>query len=237
MDIPGHQKSSTFYDTEFNRIENLAWLPWVGGSFSQRPPDKRLLLVGESRCFTGSTPKELQVKREECLNPNYTRKIILQILYYDDWTARTLEKIPELLFKARTNEIDRHRLWGDTAFYNFVQRPMNYTEGERPERKEFVAGWPVFKEVVRIIQPSHCLFIGVKAADYVPYNIRPTEKVAGVLAKSETLEVAGRSTQMIFVHHLGRCKNVDLWHDYLVNHHPDLMGWLTTEGYQEGQAN
>src|SRR5437588_11965685 len=78
-----------------------------------------------------------------------------------------MAKIPELLFNTdKLDMIDHHKLWGDNAFYNFVQRPMNHHEKESPKPDDFVAGWTVFAGAVRIIQPSHSLFIGVTAANF-----------------------------------------------------------------------
>jgi hypothetical protein len=109
---------------------------------------------------------------------------------------------------------------------------MDHHENERPRPDDFVAGWKVFAEVVRIIQPSHCLFIGVSAAKYFNHGVVSRhEKVGGVWPRVAKPEIAGTTTEIIFVHHLARCKSLSQWHDYLQARHADFMKWLGAEAY------
>jgi len=157
----------------------------------------------------------------------------------DGWGAKTGKAIPKLLFS--TTEINRPRLLGDIAYYNFVQRPMNKHEKERPTPNDFLAGWKVFAHVVRIIQPSHCLFIGVSAAKHFDLlmarqnlsfdKVSCAPKVAGVWPRVAKLEIAETTTKRVFVHHLSRCKSLSQWHHYLQTQHADLMSWLKAESY------
>jgi hypothetical protein len=224
-------EATTRYDADFQSVEGLTWLPWVGQHFSERPADKKLLIVGESHYFKGDTPEARQADREEYLKHNHwTREQVSDSHINGYWTSATLTKIPELLFK--TLGIDRARLWADSAFYNFVQRPMDKHENERPNENDFAVGWKVFAEVIRIIQPSHCLFIGVSASNFFNLgNITRHEKIDGVWPRVAKLEIAKATTELIFVHHLGRCKNVNQWHDYLQSQHTSFMGWLGAESY------
>lgn len=235
-DKPEYESSSTLYDGAFHNIPKRTWLPWVGQNYSERPLHKRLLVVGESHYFTGDTPEHT---REAWLKPHSTREVVSESLINWESPTRTLKNITKLLFK--TTDIDRRgrsRLWGDSAYYNFVQRPMDWTPGntEVPNPKDYADGWPVFAEVVRIIQPSHCLFIGVQAANYFNLGIiSKQEKIGGVWPRVAKLENVGATTELIFVHHLGRCRNVSQWHDYLLSQHPDFMKWLQAESYVTNQ--
>lgn len=235
MNTPQYLSNSTLYDAAFRDIQGLAWLPWIGCRYSKRPRHKRLLVVGESHYYKGNTPKERQADRDEYLKfSHWTREQVLDSQINGEWTTPTLTKIPKLLFN--TNEIDRRRLWGDSAYYNFVQRPMNHHEKERPSPVDFSHGWKVFEIVVRIIQPSHCLFIGVSAANHFNFGIVTQHtKVDGVWPRVAKLEITGTTTELIFVHHLGRCKKVWQWHDYLQSQHTDFMSWLGAESYPRGQ--
>src|ERR1700739_1185881 len=121
------------YDADFQRVEGLVWLPWVGQNFSQRPAHKRLLVVGESHYFDGPTLEERQANRKKWLKyPKLTRDVVSESLINREWTTPTLTNISKLLFK--TTEIDCLKLWNDSAFYNIVQRPMDYKQDGQPER-------------------------------------------------------------------------------------------------------
>ena len=243
-DADGYQKSATRYDDALLVVPGLTWLPWVGQGFVERPLKKRLLVAGESHYYRGDTPEKREAERKAYLtNPQSTRDVVSESLINQDWTTRTLTNIPKLLFQATA--IDRPRLWADSAYYNFVQRPMDHNQGGQPERPtedDFVAGWRVFAEVVRIIQPSQCLFIGVEAAktfnDSMTRQKVPFEQVSfdpplgGVCPRVAGLEIAAAATKLVFVHHLGRCKVLSQWHDYLQAHHTGFMNWLEAESYE-----
>jgi hypothetical protein len=236
LTIANLDEATTRYDMEFRSVQGLTWLPWVGQHFSRRLPHQRLLVVGESHYY------KTQAEREErSKDPKYTRDIVSEALVNqaDEWDKKnkTLDAIPKLLFK--TTEIDHPRLWGDSAYYNFVQRLMDYSSRppEQPSPNDFITGWKVFAEVVRIIQPSHCLFIGVRAADYFNLGVvTKHEQLDGVWPRVTKLEIAGTTTKLIFVHHLARCKNLSQWHDYLQAQHTDFMTWLGAEFYANNRT-
>ena len=173
-------------------------------------------MVGESHNVRPQTPEQLETSRKQHLEaPQYTRNVVSECLVNAAWPTKTLDRLPKLPFK--TTEIDRPRLWADTAFYNLVQRPMHYNQEGQPEGPswdDFVAGWRVFADVVRVIQPSHCLFIGVEAANSFNHtmtslalsfvNAAWTEQVGRTYARTAKLEIAGKTTELFFVQHLGK---------------------------------
>jgi len=125
---------------------------------------------------------------------------------------------------------------------------MDYIQDGQPERPswdDYVAGWKVFAEVVRIIQPSHCVFIGVTAANSFNHwiasqnvfsgNVSVTEKISGTWARVGKLEVAGATTELIFVKHLGLPVSWSRWNDYLKAKHTDFMNWMAAEFYTINQ--
>jgi hypothetical protein len=135
-------------------------------------------------------------------------------------------------------------MWGDSAYYNLVQRMMDYIQDGHPERPtwdDYVAGWKVFAEVVKIIQPSHCLFVGVTSANSFNHwiagqnlfsgNVSLTQKISGTWARTAKLVAAGTTTELIFVKHLGLPVNYIEWHNYLLAEHTDFMNWLGAESY------
>lgn len=229
-------ESATRFDADFLRVDGLTWLPWVGHRYSERPTDRRLLVVGESHYVRGSTPEERQANRQKWhAYPQYTRDVVSESLIHRDWTTPTLSNIPKLLF--RTSEIDCPRMWGDTAYYNHVQRMMDYDQDGQPERpawEDFVTGWRVFGDVVRVLQPSHCLFIGVEAArSFSLGSITVTQQVGRTWARTAQLGIGGRSVELIFVQHLGKYFSWSQWHDYLQAQHLGFMTWLGRESYAQ----
>jgi len=233
-------ESATQYDADFQRLQNLGltWLPWVGQRFSGRPTHKRLLVVGDSHYY-----KNQDERKERNENRKYTREVVSEDLVNQEYPTPTLKNISKLLFK--TTEIDHPRMWGDSAYFNIVQRLMNYSqEGREPKKPygdDFIAGWKIFAEIVRIIQPSHCLFIGVSAASTFDVSMESQKlsfekvsfapQIGRVPPRFAKFEIAGTATKLMFVHHLGWNKNLSQWHDYLQTQHGDFMSWLGAESY------
>jgi hypothetical protein len=234
---------TTSYDSKLRIIPNLTWLPWVCTGYFQRPKDKRLLIVGESHYIRPESPDQFDEVLKRHLNyPNYTRDVVSECLIYQEWPNRTLDTLPKLLFK--TPVLDRERFWGETAFYNFVQTPMHYNRAGAPERPSWdslFAGWSVFLDVVRILKPSHCLFIGIAALNAFNYSmnhhsiefeeVKWTEKISRTYGRKASLKIDDQLISLIGVQHLGKYFSWEKWNDYLVRQHPDLMGFLHAEKY------
>jgi len=180
-------------------------------------------------------------ERNKLPDRQYTRDVVYEALMYHEWSTPTLDNIPKLLFK--TSEIDRVRFWSDSAFYNFIQRPMHYKKDnpERPSWNDFLLGWKVFAEVVRIIQPRYCLFIGVSAANSFNDSMTNqnlsfapavwTEKISRTWARKAKVEIDGTTTELCFVQHTGKYFSWSQWHDYLQTNHSELINCLKDESY------
>ncbi len=237
-----HCDSATPFDAAFSQVPGLKWLPWVGDNFEQRPLARRLLVVGESHYFLSEDSSNPDGSSKQHLDPQFTRRIVSAGLVNREWHNNTLDTIPKLLFG--TDEVDHAKVWADCGFYNFIQRAMDYKgKGlpERPSRDEFLSGWRVFVEVVKILQPSHCLFIGVEASNSfneamvslgMPKNRASLcEKIGGTRARVAKLDCSEGTTELIFVKHLAKFFPWTLWHSYLQRKHEDLMAWLNTEAY------
>jgi len=238
---------TTAFDERFRKAKGLTWLPWVGASYAVQQEAQRLLIVGESHYVRPKEGEDLRKVIDDHINyPDYTRDVVAECLVYQEWPNRTLDTLPKLLFG--TNQIDRERYWGDTAFYNFIQVPMHYNrEGspERPSWESFVAGWATFRDVVRILEPSHCLFIGVAALDSfnasmddlgVPHDsVAWTEKVGRTYGRRAAVTVGSTTSTLIGVQHLGKYFSWSAWRDYLQRHHSDLTGFVDAGRYTENQ--
>ena len=66
-----HEHGSTAFDSDFNGITELQWLPWVGQYYSERPQGVRLLIVGESHYDW-----EADGSRDALQDPNFTRLVV-----------------------------------------------------------------------------------------------------------------------------------------------------------------
>lgn len=146
-------------DVKFDAIPTLSWYPWVGKVFFTSR--RRILIVAESHYNEGERVDELN---RIILNRKYTTRNVVQYYPVSHQDNNPMfENLHRCLF--RTNNINRENVWSHIAFYNFVQRSMDYNRKERPADADWVNGWKTFVEVVKILKPTDCMFVGVGAAD------------------------------------------------------------------------
>lgn len=230
----GH--NSVEYDIYFNdAIKNgLCWLPWIGKEYSKQKI--KLLLVGESHYAAkkGMKKSEQICKVDavaECYE--YTRDVVFECKICRDWSNTTLDNINWTL--VGKNNFDGALIWDKIAFYNFVQRPMKTLE-ERPIGEDFANGWRNFIDVVKIIKPTICIFIGNSAANFfdesmATLNIRHTDVVLskflnGAWAKYSELFVNDLFIPIHSIRHPARFFSWRSWNEYLFEKIPNTMLFL-----------
>jgi hypothetical protein len=231
------------YDGDFSQVQGLVWFPWIGVDYSKRSFFQRMLVVGESHYFgAGSEHRYDELLKAHLEERLHTRHTLVRYTVVPTETIKTYENIPRLLFGQ--SKFDRGRFWADTAYHNFVQFPMRWRE--RPSPDQFVKGWEVFCQLVALLKPSHCLFIGVTASHsfnhamnamkitHVPVQI--SGKVGATYGRSASMEVAGHKTEMTFVKHLGSRFSPSAWNQHLRRTHPELMDLVDAGQYAKSRA-
>ena len=213
------------YDSEFKVVPNLTWQPWVGTRYPKLSRAKRVLVVGESHYSTEPNPKKvLEAKRVLSAAADYTRRVIHECPISGAWRNPTLENIARFLLGRPAK--NRAGLWSELAFYNFIQRPMEYgARKERPTWNDWVLGWEVFCRVVEVLNPSHCIFIGVEAAKSFQWvmtrravktlPIQKVQKVRRTWARAGGLVVGGHTVGLSFMRHCGAHFSWADWHRFL----------------------
>ena len=219
------------YDTSFSSVPNLRWTPWVGRNYSKMESGKRLLIVGESHYAKARPNEPLEALREkEAKNKEYTREVIWECPISRDWGNRTLDNIPLVI--VGDGNYRREEFWRGVAFYNFVQRMVNYDAVplERPTDADFMLGWTVFYDVLKVLRPDYCVFLGSTAhqcfwaamkkmgADYS--DVKRREKVGRCWGYRAGLKIADNEIPLVFIQHPGKCFSPPEWHNYLLREFP-----------------
>ena len=217
------------YDDAFSQIADLKWLPWVGENYNDN--NIRILVVGESH-YHDNTQQTINSSH----STSFTREVV------NDLAINSLNKRSPFfqnfhLALLETNEFDSTKFWNQVAFYNFIQKPMTTSMG-RPPRQDFVDGWKVFFETIRILKPTLCIFVGTTAANYYSNSIKSpfykdfeiqwNDRIGNAYAKStELYDESGNSTKVVFIKHTSKYFNWMNWNIYLRNKVPDELRWLS----------
>lgn len=147
------------YDKQFDQIKDLTWHPWIGSNYV----GNKLLIVGESHYAQDEDGNfDLGCYNAFIKDRNTTISIVEELMKGSNW--KFFQNTYNALFG--TENINKEAFWSNVAFYNFIQRPME-TRLDRPSKADYSCGWDVFYEVLKVIKPSHCIFLGSGSAQYL----------------------------------------------------------------------
>lgn len=227
-------------DAKFDAIKSLSWYPWVGKDYF-RNTTHRLLIVAESHYNWGENVDELN---KALLSHKYITRNVTQ--YYPvSFTGNNpmFENLHRCLFQ--TNNIDRQKVWRNIAFYNFVQRSMNYNFKERPNDNDWSNGWQSFVEIIKILRPTECIFVGVGAADKfnenapllnLPFESVTWKKVSNCRGGARHFSISvdeNYTLNCISIQHTSHHFSWRAWNAYLEKENPALMKFLYTLSKKE----
>lgn len=221
------------FDKEFENIQNLTWLPWVGSLYNKG--SRKLLIVGESHYTFGNNDIEyLKRHNEATQNKELTRECIYESAINIEWQNNTFDNIHRVFLK--TNDFERDNFWKNVAYYNFIPRLMDYRKKERPEWVDFYKSWKIFIEIIKLLKPTDCIFIGVTASN--SFNLAMQElKIDHTQVKwLEGIGTAyGRFSKIILenfelkitsIQHASQMFSWTKWHEFLQKQNPEIIYFL-----------
>jgi len=199
------------HDSDLEEIKGLRWLPWIGKEYIY---SERMLIVGESHYLTGTEKNRLEAEQQ-----NFTRNVVQTFCIDHKKRQSTFDNLARCLFgnqKMSSNE--RAEKWIHLAFYNFIQRPMKNNK-KRPTLDDIKKGWKVFAELIKILKPTHCIFIGFAAADCNnPYKCERGEKVGRYAARLFSIELEDENTcRCIAIKHTSQYFSWEEWRNLLID--------------------
>ena len=214
----------TSYDTKFEKIERdgpLKIFPWVGKDYSSS--QKKLLVVGESSYKYWEDPSEIHGKNE-------IRNIVSYWVYQRKDGISFFNRISKLLGVKHDYE-NRKKFFDKISFYNIVQKIVD-SQYDRPTDDDFIDGWKKFIEVISVLQPDYCIFIGVSAANYFNYTMEKmgikhssvswaNNPINGTYPRKFTLTYEKDNDsfelRMVSVRHVSAFFNLEKWNEFLKN--------------------
>lgn len=219
------------YDAKFTSVLGLRWTPWVGRNYSRRESGKRILIVGESYYEKARGNETFDARRRKFeKQKEYTREMIWQGVFSGDVESRTYDMVPIVVVGGAN--YCRNEFWSSVAYYNLIQRMLNYDAEppERPTKDDFVQGWTIFSDVVKVLLPNCCVFLGSTAhhyywaamdmieADFI--DVKRREKVGRCWGYRAGLQVANSEIPLVFIQHPGKYFSPSGWHRYLMHELP-----------------
>ena len=220
------------FDSQFDKVANLTHYPWIGSGYASAP--KRVLIMGHSHyTIDGNTKEFCQEEYDRCISDKeYTRGIIdCEIGSPGSWP---FHKYLEKTFLDEAN-MNVEAFWNKVASYNFIQEPMKSIH-EKPSHADYETAWKCFADVIQIIKPNICIFIGLRNKEginildekNVKYSIKYFDtKVNNSWPMVGDLKFEdGYKLPFYMIHHTSRFYSPQLWHDFLNKEIPEVVSFL-----------
>jgi len=224
----------TSFDEELLKLGVLKWLPWVGKNYSNNK--RRLLIVGESHNIDIENEEEYDKEKKQAEgNENHTREVVNKLAIirkekkgrrYFDNTYRVL--LNDNNFKAL--------FWDQVCFYNFIQKPMDYRDKKNPQRPtntEFYNSWNPFIDLIKILNPTDCIFTGVQASGSftqamnalsIKYSdLHWFDKIGRVPPRTASLNINENKIILSFIQHPSKYFSWEKWNSFLKNNNKVVM--------------
>ena len=224
-------KSDKQFDLLFDKVSDLIHYPWIGCNFASA--QKRVIIMGDSHYTVDDKGEFCKEEYEHCVSDkDYTRGIINCAIENGGWKCHTN------LQNTFLNDCDDKNVkdfWNKIASYNFIQEPMKGIH-EKPSQTDYETAWKCFADVVHIIKPDVCIFIGLRndngmnALDDkgVKYYIQTLDtKINNSYPKKGELQFAdGYKLPLYMIHHTAQYYSPQLWHDFLNKEIPNVVSFL-----------
>lgn len=216
------------FDAQFDKVANLTHYPWIGSGYASAP--KRVLIMGHSHYAKDGKEFSQEEYDRNISDKEYTRGIISCAIEKGGWHFhKYLQKT--FLYE----DMKAHDFWSKIASYNFIQEPMKEVVANASQSCNEIA-WKCFADVVQIIKPDICIFVGLKydkgmnALD--GENIRHFIKNFDIIinhSKPKFGELQfkdGYKLPFYMIHHTSMLYSPQLWHDFLNKEIPEVVSFL-----------
>lgn len=156
------------------------FLPWIGDHYRVDSPATRLLILGESH-----------YSNAEAETPDLTRRCVSEHAAWT-WDHRFFTMLTQLVSGDDHWVIDRQAFWGQTCFYNYVQRSVADSWGVAPSSDDFVRDEAAFRSVLACLCPTHVLVCSWRLWESLPTTLFGTDPL---MSLSDRFQIWRMNTQ------------------------------------------
>ena len=224
------------FDSEFDKIENLVWYPWVGKDYKNA--HIKVLIIGESQYATTEDGKpDDETAADFKNNKATTREFAYNTITRKVNPAKFFHNLLNNFVSDENIEI----LWSKVSFYHFFQETDEAVSSNRHLKKECLKAWNLWREIIKLLQPDVCVFCGVGLGKYYEQWNRTIGKEfnwqdiqTDFCKENHQLPILGRfditptkMVNLLFINHPSSPGySPALWHDFLKQQLPETMKWL-----------
>ena len=206
------------YNIIFDKVTGLSWYPFVGKNYSTS--SIKILVIGESHYASNDKSItwdciEYRKLSEPYKNKKATINTIVESQFNHEWEASTYNTLNRML--SEIEYCSTQSLWKEMSYYNLIQTLMPNV-GIRPRTEDWELGVKVFFEVVNILEPDACLFLGVSSKYFFQNQFEYTlyDKISNVTPASFKLKLKSKKCLCVQIKHPGAYFNWKKWRDFIL---------------------
>jgi hypothetical protein len=210
------------YDIKFSKIQNIKYLPWVGRNALN---NNKTLVIGESVYNWEKEEGKRKIAYEKLDKNDFARVVAYEHGIENPNSKRIFARnIEKTLNNPINNQSERDLFWENLCFHELVQRPLENSK-DRPNKSDYNIGADVLTEIIKILKPSKCIFLGttwqkfnsLKKSINNNFNTSETHYPKINNAAPKVLSIDELNTKIYFIKHPSRAYNVDAWKDFINN--------------------
>ncbi|MFD2205949.1 hypothetical protein [Kiloniella antarctica] len=225
VDYFQNEHHDNYFDNDFDKINELTYLPWVGSKYKGLYNKQKILVIAES---VYNWDENSQHAWASVNGRNFSRHVVHKHGLYHTVsggvenapTYRNLER--SLSGQRNLSPEARVEFWSSIAFQQHVQRPMR-NKKERPSPEDYEKGSRVLKDIISITKPDLCVYMGTdwrKLSAIMDVfgiqEIKQYSKINGAIPKKLTLELQGSTIPLIMIKHPNRFFSWDKWFNEVI---------------------
>ena len=210
-------------DSDFNRITDLKWLPFVGKEYFNQLD--RLLIVGESHYLPVDEDEALYLRKEWTREFIYKEGLQIQPYYINTSKNKLISNVEKTI-----NIFDPNFSWDNACYFNLIQRLLPSIQGkDRPVYHDYIFGLRVFSKLLPLLKPKMVLFCGIEASKHIKGVFEgekiqindiytPDEKINGSYPKVFEIKQDNIDCKVYFVRHPSRYYSSEKWGHFISKH-------------------
>ncbi len=220
------------YDNDFDNIEGLKWLPWVGKNYDST----RIFILGASHYEWKDSDKG-----ESSKSKKFTRKVVAEH-GIDSKNERHKKYAFAGFNKCLLNEEALHpnargELWSSLLFYNLLQTPMKTGTDTIVKDEDALEAWEAFKKLVSILKPKICIAWGAKIIDHWVWKNKCVEfsntyeyknQISRCSPRESVITIGGHKLSICAIKHPSMGFSPPKWREYLLSQHKDKLQKIIT---------
>lgn len=226
-------------DPLFNKIENLAWYPWVGRGYEDAV--YKVLIVGENQYVTDENGEyDEDTDRYFRENKDVTREYVYNTIELKEPPAKFYINLLRTFGIPNNNRLS---FWSKVSYFHFFQLPDKSVSGNDHSKKERFEAWNRWLKIIEILQPHICIFCGTGLRAFYDkwneVNGRNTEwwNVESGFYSIGEQPIIGKyninplhMVELLFIRHpSSRGFSSEQWNKFLGQQFPEIMEWLNNK--------